>query len=87
MPISPSNGSSGRGPSTGPAPNGSIASPNPHPLDKIMSPAGGRGGKIKPLGSINHDKQIAKLNVLNSGAGGPKPVERFRNLEPINKFQ
>ena len=51
-----------------------------------MSPAGGRGGKIKPLGSIDHDKHIANLNVLNSG-NAVKPVERFRNLEPIGKFQ
>ena len=50
-----------------------------------MSPAGGRGGKIKPLGSIDHDKHLANLNVLNSNNTN-KPVERFRNLEPINKF-
>lgn len=87
MPLSPSNGSaSGRGVSNGPAGGGgSITSPISHPLDKIMSPAGGRGGKIKPLGSINHDKHIKNLNVLNSNSA--KPVERFRNLEPINKFQ
>ena len=52
-----------------------------------MSPAGERGGKIKPLGGIDHEQQIAKLNVLNGSNTATKPVERFRNLEPINKFQ
>jgi len=84
MPLSP-NGSNGRGLSNGvagvtPIPQAATS----HPLEKALSPVGGRGG-IKPLGSIDHDKHKARLAGLQSGSN--KPVERFRNLEPINKFQ
>ena len=82
MPLSPS-GSTGRGLQNGAA----VVSPMApgaasHPLEKALSPVGGRGG-IKPLGSIDHDKHKARLAGLQNSN---KPAERFRNLEPISKF-
>ncbi len=92
MPLSP-NGSVGR-PSVlssggmGVNNNNSVPAALDHPLKTALSPGGGRGG-IKPLGSIDHDKHKARLAGIGSigGVSGNKPVERFRNLEPINKFQ
>jgi hypothetical protein len=67
--------------------NNSVPNQLDHPLKSALSPGGGRGG-IKPLGSIDHDKHKARLAGIGSiGVNGNKPVERFRNLEPINKFQ
>ena len=56
------------------------------PLKGALSPGGGRGG-IKPLGSVDHDKHKARLAGIDPMSLGGKPVARFRNLEPISKFQ
>ena len=90
MPLSP-NGSVGSRPSAlspgGMAITNSVPNALEHPLKGALSPGGGRGG-IKPLGSIDHDKHKARLAGIDPmSLGANKPVERFRNLEPINKFQ
>jgi len=88
MPLSP-NGSVGRLSALSPggmAINNSVPNALEHPLKGALSPGGGRGG-IKPLGSIDHDKHKARLAGIDPMGLGGKPVERFRNLEPINKFQ
>ena len=79
--VSQNTGNGGGAPHT--AAVAQFASPlSSHPLEKALSPASGRGG-IKALGSIDHDKY--KMKAHFGGLPG-KPVERFRNLEPISKF-
>ena len=61
-------------------------SPGGGSIGNILSP-NARGG-LKPLGNIDHMKYKAKADIFSShhGSASGKPVERFRNLEPINKF-